>query len=81
MITPIAEFPRMTASEECNAILQDVFEYDKEGMDAVLESLCSAEGIAYDWETVGDEIDSLVIENEDALYLMYEEYLDSQSQD
>lgn len=77
MISPVAKFPRLTASEECNLILQDIFEYDKEGMDAVLESLCAEEGIPYDWETVGDEIDNLVIEHEDVIALMYNEYLNA----
>lgn len=75
MISPSAQFPRLTASEESDLILKNIFEYDKEGMNFVLESLCAEEGIPYDWETVGDEIDNLVIENEDLIALMYEDYL------
>ena len=33
-----AEFPTLTASEESNLILQDVFECDQDGMNAVLEA-------------------------------------------
>lgn len=69
----------MSSSEECNYILQDVFEYDSEGMNLILEELCKGNNISFDWETYGNEIDNLVIDNEDALHLMYKDYLDSKS--
>jgi hypothetical protein len=62
----------MTASEECNHILQDIFQYDAEGMNQIVGDLCEEHGIAYDWETNGDEIDNLVIDNEDLLIHLYE---------
>lgn len=74
MISPLATFPRMSASEESNLILQDVFEYDSEGMNLILGSLCEENGIAYDWELNGDEIDNLIIDNEDLIAHMYQEY-------
>lgn len=70
-----ATFPRLTASEESNIILQDIFEYDSDGMNAILGQLCEEEGIAFDWEANGDEIDQLIIGNEDELIAMYQGYL------
>lgn len=74
MLSPAATFPRMTASEESNLILQDIFEYDSEGMNTVLGSLCEENGIAFDWDLNGEEIDDLIIENEDLISHMYQEY-------
>lgn len=67
----------MSSSEECNYILQDVFDCDSEGMNLILEELCKGNNISYDWEKHGNEIDNLVIDNEDALHLMYKDHLDS----
>lgn len=68
-------FPRLSESEESHIILQDIFEYDSDGMNAILEQLCEEEGIAFDWEANGDEIDTLIIDNEDELIAMYQGYL------
>jgi hypothetical protein len=65
----------MSASEEANLILQDIFQTDAEGMSNVIGTLCEEIGIAYDWELNGDEIDDLLIENEDLVAQMYEDYL------
>lgn len=67
-------FPRMTASEESNLILQDIFQYDSDGMNVILNDLCEENGIAFDWDLNGDEIDDLIIENEDEMILMYQNY-------
>jgi len=76
MLYPQAtEFPRLTESEEANIILQDTFQYDADGMDAMLQLLCEYDGIAFDWEANGDEIDQLIIDNEDELISMYQSYL------
>jgi hypothetical protein len=70
MLYPNAtEFPRLTASEEANIILQDVFD-DAETMNNVLQNLCEQEGIAFDWDLNGDEIDDLIIDNENVLIQM-----------
>lgn len=65
-------FPRLTASEEAHIILQDIFEYDAEGMNQILGDLCEEHGIAYDWDTNGDEIDNLIIDHEDLIGYLYE---------
>lgn len=76
MLYPQAtEFPRLTASEEANIILQDTFQFDADGMDAMLQQLCDDAGIAFDWEANGEEIDKLIIDNEDELISMYQSYL------
>lgn len=67
-------FPRLTASEESNLILQDIFQYDSDGMNVILNDLCEENGIAFDWDLNGDEIDNLIIENEDEMILMYQNY-------
>ena len=74
MFAPNATFPRMSASEESNLILQETFEYDSEGMNIVLGNLCEENGIAFDWNSNGEEIDDLIIENEDLIAHMYESY-------
>lgn len=67
MLYPNAtEFPRLTASEEANIILQDIFD-DADTMNDVLHNLCEEAGIAFDWDANGDEIDALIIDNEDRL--------------
>ena len=72
-----AEFPTLTASEESNLILQDVFECDQDGMNAVLEAFFADQGIAMDWDLNGDEMDDLIIEHEDELHTMYQMFRDS----
>jgi hypothetical protein len=75
MIYPTAvDFPRLTISEESNLILQEIFEYDSEGMETVLNDFCEENGIAYDWDANGEEIDNLIVDNEDELSLMYQNY-------
>ena len=65
----------LTTAEESAMILKDVFESDSTGMNDVLMELCEENSIAFDLELNGDEIHSLVIENEDALYTLYADYL------
>jgi ethanolamine utilization protein EutQ (cupin superfamily) len=74
MFSPNITFTRMSASEEANLILQDIFQYDSEGMSNVIGTLCEENSIAFDWELNGDEIDDLLIENEDLVSQMYESY-------
>lgn len=70
MLYPNAtEFPRLTASEEANIILQDIFD-DADTMNDVLHNLCEEAGIAFDWDANGNEIDALIIDNEDRLMEM-----------
>lgn len=65
----------LTTAEESNLILSDVFDTDTVGMNDVLNELCEENSIAFDQELNGDEIHSLIIENEDALYTLYADYL------
>ena len=65
----------LTTAEESNLILQDVFDKDSTGMDDIILELCEDNSIAFDWELNGDEIHSLIIENEDALHHVYADYL------
>jgi len=65
----------LTTPEESAMILSDVFESDTVGMNDVLNELCEENSIAFDMEINGDEIHSLIIENEDALYTLYANYL------
>ena len=65
----VNEFPRMSASEEADIILQDIFD-DADTMNAVLADLCEEHGIAFDWDLNGNEIDNLIIDNEDRLLAM-----------
>lgn len=74
MFAPNATFPRMTASEESNLILQEIFEYDSEGMNLILNELCEENGIAFDWDSNGAEIDNLIIDNEDEIQELYRNY-------
>lgn len=74
MFAPNATFPRLTASEESNLILQDIFQYDADGMNTVLNDFCEENGIAFDWNLNGDEIDALIIDNEDELITMYQNH-------
>lgn len=74
MLSPASTFPRMSASEESNLILQDIFQSDAEGMNTVMGSLCEENSIAFDWELNGAEIDELLIDNEDLVAQMYESY-------
>ena len=70
-----AEFPRLTATEEAELILQDVFGEDEDDIKlSVLEALCSEEGIAFDWDLNGSEIENIIIEREDDLYTMADQY-------
>lgn len=65
----------LTTTEESIAILSDVFDTDTVGMNDVLNELCEENSIAFDQGLNGDEIHSLIIENEDALYTLYANYL------
>ncbi len=66
--------PTLTAVEEAELILDDVFDQDYDGQIAVIAQLCEEFGIAQCPENE-EEIQDLVIENEDLLYQMYEDYL------
>lgn len=69
------DFPRLTASEEAELILQDVFDEGEEDIQlSVLEALCAEEGIAFDWEANGSEIEEIIIEREDDIYMMADSY-------
>lgn len=67
--------PTLTIEEEVTLILDDVFDNDYDGQVAVIAKLCEDFGIAQCPETE-DEIAELIIENEDLLYDMYDEYLE-----
>ena len=67
--------PTLTTEEEVTLILDDVFDKDYDGQVAVISALCEDFGIAQCPETE-DEIAELIIENEDLLYDMYDEYLE-----
>lgn len=78
-----AEFPRLTATEEAELILQDVFGEDEDDIKlSVLEALCSEEGIPFKWQKKGNDMElanwdlivEAIIEREDDLYTMAEQY-------
>jgi hypothetical protein len=66
--------PTLTAEEEANLILDDIFDQDYDGQMAVIAELCDDYGIAQCPENE-DEITDLVIENEDLVAQMYQDYL------
>ena len=70
----------LTASQESDVILKDIFESDSEGMNAVMQEFCEDEAIALDWELNGPELDELLIENEDRIRVLYSDYRYKQSQ-
>lgn len=78
------DFPRLTASEEAELILQDVFGDETDVQLSVLEALCAEEGIPFQWQQKGnskdkelanwDAIVEAIIEREDDLYMMADQY-------
>lgn len=66
--------PTLTATEEADLILDDIFEQDYDGQISVISQLCDYFGIAQCPENE-DEIEDLVIENEDLIAQMYQDYL------
>lgn len=81
----ILDFPRLTAADEADLILQDVFGDDEADVQlSVLEALCTEEGIPFKWQQKGkgkdkelanwDAIVEMIIEREDDLYVMAEQY-------
>ena len=66
--------PTLTATEEADLILDDIFEQDYDGQISVISQLCDYFGIALCPENE-DEIEDLVIENEDLIARMYQDYL------
>ena len=66
--------PTLTTTEEADLILDDIFEHDYDGQISVISQLCDDFGIAQCPENV-DEIEDLVIENEDLIAQMYQDYL------
>jgi len=67
-------FPTLSPTEEADLILDDIFGQDYDGQIAVISLLCDDYGIAQCPENE-DEITDLVIENEDLVAQMYQEYL------
>lgn len=79
------DFPRLTATEEAELILQDVFDEDETDIKlSVIEALCAEEGIPFKWQKIKgtndkelahwDDIVEAIIEREDDLYLMADSY-------
>lgn len=66
--------PTLTAAEEVDLILDDIFDQDYDGQVAVIAQLCEEFGIAQCPENE-EEIQDLVIENEDLISQMYQDYL------
>lgn len=70
----IMSIPTLTAAEEVDLILDDIFDQDYDGQVAVIAQLCEEFGIAQCPENE-EEIQDLVIENEDLISQMYQDYL------
>ncbi len=66
--------PTLSPTEEADLILDDIFDQDYDGQISVISLLCNDYGIAQCPENE-DEITDLVIENEDLIAQMYQEYL------
>jgi len=66
--------PTLTTTEEVDLILDDIFDQDYDGQIAVIAQLCEEFGIAQCPENE-EEIQDLVIENEDLISQMYQDYL------
>lgn len=66
--------PTLTAAEEVDLILDDIFDQDYDAQVAVIAQLCEEFGIAQCPENE-EEIQDLVIENEDLISQMYQDYL------
>lgn len=67
----MAEAMVMTAKEEADSILDDIYDRDYEARNAAVQELCEEAGIANDPDINGDEINDLIIENEDTLRVNY----------
>jgi hypothetical protein len=66
---------QMTIQEEADLIISDVFGDDYSNRGIVIQELCEENGIAYDPDLNGDEINKLIIDNEDDLYMRYTDHL------
>lgn len=66
--------PVLTATEEADLILNDIFDHDYDGQLAVISMLCEQYDIEQCPENE-DQIEDLVIENEDLIAQMYQNYL------
>lgn len=67
--------PKMTIQEEANLIIADIFGNDYANRGHVINDLCEDNGIAYDPDLNGDEINELIVNNEDTIRIMYADYL------
>jgi hypothetical protein len=66
--------PTLTTTEEADLILDDIFDRDYDGQVAVISMLCDQFDIEQCPENQ-DQIDDLVVENEDLIAQMYQNYL------
>jgi hypothetical protein len=66
--------PKMTIQEEADLIIGDVFGDDYGNRGIVIQELCEENGIAYDPDLNSDEINRLIIDNEDDLYMRYTDH-------
>jgi hypothetical protein len=64
----------LTAQEEVDLILDDIFDQDYDGQVSVIAQLCDDFGIDRCPENE-DEIQDLIIEHEDLIQTMYKHYL------
>jgi hypothetical protein len=67
--------PQMTIQEEADLIIVDIFGDDYSNRGLVIQELCEDNGIAYDPDLNGEEINNLIVDNEDTLRIMYTDYL------
>ena len=74
ILSQIMSIPTLTAAEEVDLILDDIFDQDYDGQVAVIAQLCEEFDIAQCPENE-EEIQDLVIENEDLISQMYQDYL------
>jgi hypothetical protein len=64
---------RLTTAEEVEIILTDIFDGDVEGEKACLQNLASQQEM--DLTTAStEEVQELILENEDILYTLYDQY-------
>lgn len=66
--------PTISATEEADLILDDIFDQDYDGQLAVISMLCEQFDVEQCPENQ-DQIDDLVVEHEDLISKMYQNYL------
>jgi hypothetical protein len=66
--------PTLTTTEEADLILDDIFDQDHDGQLAVISMLCEQFDIEQCPENE-DQIEDLVVEHEDLISQMYQNYL------